>query len=213
MDVTSRQGIPVTTMHRTVVDLAASLDRDQLAAVVDEAVLRRITTLRWIQQTVDRLGGRGRAGTKLLNEILQERSDDAVPNGQLERRFIRLLDQGGIRRPIKQFPLRLPNGRIRHYDFAYPPNRLILETDGYRFHRLKDNWQRDLDDSNQLSEIGWRLLRFSWEDVTQRSDQVIAAVKKALSSTDPQRKLQFRSSHHPESGHYGVQNADTRPID
>jgi very-short-patch-repair endonuclease len=54
---------------------------------------------------------------------------------------------------------------------------------------LKDNWQRDLDDSNQLSEIGWRLLRFSWEDVTERSDYVIAAVRKALSATDPQRQL------------------------
>jgi very-short-patch-repair endonuclease len=199
--------MPVTTMHRTVVDLAGSLDRDRLAALVDEAVLRRTTTLRWIRQTVDRLGGRGRAGTKLLKEVLEERSDDAVPNGRLERRFIGLLNQERIRRPIKQFPLRLPNGRIRHYDFAYPPNRLVIETDGYRFHRLKDNWQRDLDDSNQLSEIGWRLLRFSWEDVTERSDYVIAAVKKALSGTDPQQQLPFRSSHHPESGHHDDQNA------
>jgi hypothetical protein len=144
---------------------------------------------------------------------LKEESCRTVPNGRLERRFIGLLNQGRIPRPIKQFPLRLPNDRIRHYDFAYPPNRLVIETDGYRFHRLKDNWQRDLDDSNRLSEIGWRLLRLSWEDVTERSDYVIAAVKKTLSATDPQRQLQFRSSHHPKSGHHGDRNAEDGSID
>jgi hypothetical protein len=99
VDVTTRGGLPVTTVHRTLLDLAGHLDRDRLAGVVDEAVLRRKTTLRWIRQTVDRLGGSGRSGTRLLREILDERSDDSVPNSELERRFVALVKRGGLPRP------------------------------------------------------------------------------------------------------------------
>lgn len=110
------------------------------------------------------------------------------------------------------FPLRLPNG---HSALRL---RLSAQPACHRNRRLQvppaqGDWQLDLDDSNQLSEFGWRLLRFSWEDVTERSDYVIAVVKKALSATDPQRQLQFRSSHHPESGHHGDRNAVDGSID
>lgn len=88
------------------------------------------------------------------------------------------MKRGGLPSPIKQFRVRLPGGWLRRYDLVYPAHRIAIETDGYRFHRFKADWQRDLDDINQLFEIGWRLLRFSWADLSERSDHVIDTVRR-----------------------------------
>lgn len=57
-------------------------------------------------------------------------------------------------------------------DFAWPRIRLLLETDGYAWHRQRADYRADRERANAYAELGWTLLRVTWEDVVHRPDHV-----------------------------------------
>ncbi|HVF21253.1 MAG TPA: DUF559 domain-containing protein [Mycobacteriales bacterium] len=65
-------------------------------------------------------------------------------------------------------------------DFAWPENRLIVEADGYEFHRSRASYRDDRRCGNAYTRAGWRFLRFSWEDVVDHPDEVVAHVRDLL---------------------------------
>ncbi|MDQ3784427.1 MAG: endonuclease domain-containing protein, partial [Actinomycetota bacterium] len=69
---------------------------------------------------------------------------------------------------------------VRRVDFAYPRHRLAIETFGYRWHSARRPWQRDLERGNYLQRLGWRELRFSWDDVLRREQHVTTLVREGL---------------------------------
>ena len=65
-------------------------------------------------------------------------------------------------------------------DFCWPSQRLVVEADGFAYHSSRDDYRRDRRRMNELERLGWRVLRFSWEDVTQRPDYVTTLVGACL---------------------------------
>ncbi len=65
-------------------------------------------------------------------------------------------------------------------DFAWPEQRLLVEVDGFAFHADRSRYRSDRRRTNALVLAGWRVLRFSWEDVVHRPDVVVAQVRAAL---------------------------------
>ena len=112
-----------------------------------------------------------------MRRLLAQRSPgEAVLDSTLETRFLRLLR--GARLPLPE-----PGYEVGPYrlDFAYPEIRLGIELDGYAFHSSKVAWERDLRRQNELLALGWILLRFTWTDVTQRGEAVIAEIRRHVS--------------------------------
>jgi very-short-patch-repair endonuclease len=61
---------------------------------------------------------------------------------------------------------------VGRFDFAYPDAKLIIETDGYRWHSGNQAWQRDRRRDNDLNRLGWTVLRFTAEDMKSPCDVV-----------------------------------------
>ena len=68
-------------------------------------------------------------------------------------------------------------GRV---DFAWPEQRLVVETDGFAFHADRRSYREDRRRNNALVLAGWRVLRFSWEDVLHDPAHVVEVVRTAL---------------------------------
>lgn len=66
-------------------------------------------------------------------------------------------------------------------DFAYPQAMLAIEAHGYAYHSNRLRWEHDHERRNFLTNLGWRLLEVTWDMVTNRADEVVAAVRSALS--------------------------------
>ena len=71
---------------------------------------------------------------------------------------------------------------IARIDLAYPDRLLAIEADGYRYHSGRHAWQRDLIRQTELTSRGWRVLRFSWEDVHRRPEWVVEEVVRSYAA-------------------------------
>jgi very-short-patch-repair endonuclease len=180
-DVMVSDAIPVTTPTRTLIDLAAVLSADILEEALDDALRRRLTTLRRLRWRLDALGSRGRAGTGVLAELIEARSGgQARSESVLETRFLRLLRQRGLPLPVCQHEVREGDRVLARVDFAYPAARLAVEVDGYRWHSGRARWEHDLDRRNALTARGWRIIHVTWSDLERRPDLVIRTIAAVL---------------------------------
>lgn len=179
--VMERAGLPTTNVARTVFDIALGLSKRQLRRVVDEAMTRRLLTVDDLENMLAAVGRRGRPGTARMRCLVADLGRRYIaPESELERRMIELLTDAGLPDPVRQ--LRLPwrtqvDGRV---DFAYPSARLIVECDGRRWHTTAEAFERDRRRDNQAQMAGWRVLRFTWDDVTRRPAETARQVKALL---------------------------------
>ncbi|MEK9736460.1 MAG: DUF559 domain-containing protein, partial [Candidatus Nanopelagicales bacterium] len=79
------------------------------------------------------------------------------------------------------FPVYDDDGRVAaEIDFAHEGLRIAIEVDGRAFHSDRQSFERDRARQNLLVLHGWLILRFTWEQITERPDEVIAAVHAAV---------------------------------
>lgn len=156
-DATSLRGIAVTSIPRTLVDVAGCVSRERLEAILDAALVGRKASLRRLRAYVEQTGNK--RGVGYLRRLLAER-EDGVPESELERRFIRLVRKLRLPEPARQ--VRIGSYRV---DFAYPAHRIAIELDGYRYHGSSRALRADLVRQNRLVLLGWLPLRFTWADV------------------------------------------------
>ena len=175
------EGLPVTSVARTVFDNALLQSKRQLRGVVDDAIVRRLIKVADLHETLCALGRRGRPGTAAMRELIDSVSADYVaPESELESRMLDLLERSGFPCPTKQMavPWRTSvDGRI---DMAYPDHQLIIECDGRRWHTLAESFERDRRRDNLAQAAGWRILRFTWNDVTMRPLETIRQIRTLL---------------------------------
>jgi len=170
-DVTRVDGIPCTTATRTCVDLGGVVDDDVVERAFECAVRRRITTAEYADRRARALAQRGRAGPAALLRVLARRQELAN-DSDLETRFEQLCRAAGISGFRRQVPIGL-----YVVDFADPGRRLVIELDGLETHATSGALQADLTRQNLLVLQGWRVLRFTWDDVVRRGAAVAAALR------------------------------------
>jgi very-short-patch-repair endonuclease len=105
-----------------------------------------------------------------------------VPASVLERRLLHVLKSAGLPSPVGQHRVERPDGSASYLDFAYVDSRLGIEVDGHATHATRTQRAADADRTNQLSLLGWQVLRFTYEDVTRRPTRVAATIRDALRS-------------------------------
>lgn len=181
-------GLPTTTIPRTIVDLAAILTERHLAAVLDDAVVSRKVGVGEIADVACAVGRAGKPGTQSLRAILEQRTGAALLGTPLERMGNELLL--GIEGATPEFEYPIPWRVDLRFDAAYPDHKLAIEWDSRRWHTQVAAFQKDRSRDRQAVLHGWRILRFTWEDVNDRPQAVVSAVRVALSgATHPNRGL------------------------
>jgi predicted transcriptional regulator of viral defense system/very-short-patch-repair endonuclease len=176
-DATSVEGIPVTSVGRTLVDLAGTVTKAQLAKALNEAERQRVFDLEAIERALERTHTRNGTGHAAMRQALEQlRAIGAhVTRSELEDRFLALLDAHDLPRPAT-------NATVEgmEVDACWPEQRLVVELDGWDTHATRRAFQEDRERGNALELAGWRLLRFTWADVARWRDETAATVRGAL---------------------------------
>jgi hypothetical protein len=158
-DVTVVRGIRVTSVARTLVDLAAILSIHELAQACHEAGVRYKTTPRQVEAALNRYPNA--PGRRNLRAIM--RGDAAVTLSKLERAFLRLLRQAGLPLPVTN---RVAGGR--RVDCRWSDSQVTVELDSYRFHNSRYAWERDRQRERAARAREDRFERYTWADVVER---------------------------------------------
>ena len=172
--LTTVRGIPLTTIERTLVDLGAVVPKPRVAMAVDDALRRRITTLRKLGRCLAESGGRGRRGAGVIRPILADRVGMArAPESPLETKFLTLLQQSPLPMPELQYEIRDGPLFVGRVDFAYPERKLAIEVDGFQFHSGRESFDRDRRRLSAISALGWRLQLVTKADIYDCPDATI----------------------------------------
>jgi hypothetical protein len=173
--------IPVTSAARTLIDLGAVVPVERVEEAFDSAQRKGIVDYFTVATRHDEIRQSGRNGVGPLAQLLEKRSAlDELPQSVLERRMLRLLERADLPKPECQVRVPRADGRVAFLDFAYPNVRLGIEMDGHAWHSTPTQRQRDHERQNQVVIADWTILRFTYEDVTQRPEYVESVVRRAL---------------------------------
>ncbi len=164
-DATTFRGIPVTTVPRTLVDLAGELSPDALARACHEAGVRYGTTPKAVEEVLARRPST--PGAKKLRRVLH--GDVHVTLSTLEARFLELLSENGLAPPITNRP-----AGGRRVDCRWPEQRLTVELDGYQFHNSRHSWELDRLREREARARGDEFRRYTYGDVFERPALMLA---------------------------------------
>jgi very-short-patch-repair endonuclease len=171
-DVSRTRRIPVTTPARTLLDLGAVAAVAVVESAMEDALMRRLVTFELLTRTIERLGGPGRSGAGVLRALVEERDPATAPTqSMLEDLLFGVLRRGGLPAPVRQYEV----GGVL-LDGAYPEVRLGLEADSRVWHGGRLDVQRNSEKANILLAHGWRVLHFTWFDLTRRAPYVVGTV-------------------------------------
>jgi len=184
-DIRRIDGVPTTSPTRTLIDVASVLGPEELEEILDEALARRMVTVKNLQRRIESLGRRGRKGTGLLWQLLCERvAAPRLPQSRFETRLLRMLTARGLPKPRCQFEVRLLSGRRAYLDFAYPEAMLAIEADSYWHHSSLSDWSNDRVRNNELVAAGWRVLPITHQDLMGDPALIVELLTRSLSGVE-----------------------------
>jgi hypothetical protein len=161
----------VTTVARTLVDLAAVLDLDDLARACHEAGVRYRTTPADVDAVLalrPRVAGAGK-----LHRILH--GDVRVTLSVLEKRFLKQLASAGLPLPETNRP-----AGGRRVDCRWPEERLTVEHDSYRFHHSRHSWEQDRRREREARARDDEFRRYTYGDVLEEPTLMLAELRGLL---------------------------------
>ena len=170
-DATTWHGVPVTTVPRTLVDLAARLGTGELARACHEAGIRYGTTPKDVEAVMSRRPDS--PGVNKLREIL--RGEARVTLSPLERRFLALLREAGLALPETNRP-----AGGRRVDCRWPGPRVTVELDGYRYHGSRHAWEQDRRREREARARGDEFRRYTYGDVFDDPALMLAELRALL---------------------------------
>ncbi|MHB8873885.1 MAG: hypothetical protein ACYC8T_09400 [Myxococcaceae bacterium] len=166
------RGMEVTSVHWTLAMLGKSAPPDEVEWAVDWAVRKGWTTWDELDRFVEAHARRGRAGLRVLRAVLDRRGPGFVATESLlETLYLQLLRRAGLPKPVQQFPVQ---GRGQHFrvDFAFPGQKLLVETLGRKTHAPQFNADRRRVGTLLQLMPGWLVLEFTYDQVTREAKWV-----------------------------------------
>ncbi len=173
-------GIPLTSVARTLFDLAGWIHPKRVERALETTLHRRLVTQDQILAVLSDLCEHGRGGTVLMRQLLLARGVGYVPlESGLEADFLALLAEAGMELPERQVDL---GGEcwVGRVDFYYRSIRLVIEIDGEAFHTSKLDREHDARRDAALRAAGFRVLRIEEAILRERPWEVLAMVRAAL---------------------------------
>lgn len=173
------RGVPVTSKARTLADCLRLLDRSAASAVLDRSQQRAGPSLAAVAACLPHRG----AGCAQARSLLAAADGTAF---EAERRCARVLRAARVVGWTPNYPVRI-GGRRYVLDFAFPELLIAVEIDGFAFHHDPVRFQRDRQRQNALVGAGWLVLRFTWHDLVDQPDLVVADVQAAIRRRESDR--------------------------
>jgi very-short-patch-repair endonuclease len=174
---TTHNGIPITTVPRTILDMATVLDVRGIERAINEAEIKRLWDELSLHDLLHRY--RGRPGTGNLRAALRKRSEGATATkSDLEELFIAFADTARLPRPET-------NVHIEgiEVDCAWRKQRVIVEVDSWEIHRTRAAFERDREKSRVLQAAGWRCVPITYLQLNHASSEVACDVRRLLGET------------------------------
>jgi hypothetical protein len=168
LETTTLDGIPVTTLPRTLADLADVLEPRQVEKALEAVEARSLLDV----AAIDAIAAAhpGRRGPALVRRLARGDLGHTTRSG-LEDAFLELCDRHGIPRPVKNA---IVDGE--EVDCHWPGTRLIVELDGYGWHRTRAAFRRDRAKTRRLVARGWIVLRLADEEVHTVAPRIAAEI-------------------------------------
>lgn len=146
--------MPVTSLARTIVDLASVSDLDRLAEILDPLLVSgRLQPGRLLRVVDEIVVAPGRHGTNLLRTALDVWMAPIQPGSAAEVRLLRRLHEQGFGGFVTQHEV-VANGSVFRLDVAWPEDKVLLEYSGRAFHGPR-RWERDERRATLLKMLGW----------------------------------------------------------
>lgn len=169
-DIVEVRGLRVTELALTVVEAAV---RPRRNVKLFDAALQRRADLPSLWRA--HMRNKGRYGSPAARMLLQAADDGA--QSQAERILIQLLRSAKITGWKANYP-------VAGYkvDVGFPKQKVAVEVDGFAFHSDSEDFHQDRRRQNAIALAGWQVLRFTWLDLTEYPDRVIAEILHAISA-------------------------------
>jgi very-short-patch-repair endonuclease len=156
-DVTVHNGLPVTSVARTLVDLAATRPARHVERALEQAYVQRLLAPGALEDALGRARGRR---TAVLRALIKDKQRSTVTRSQLEEAFLAIVRGIGLPDPEVNEPL-----HGYEPDFLWREKRLVIETDGYGTHSTRRAFEHDRRRDVELALHGYSVHRFSHDQV------------------------------------------------
>jgi len=165
-----------TTASRTIIDLARTGSPAELERAIDSAIRDGLSSPGFLHRRLSALRGSGRAGVRLLDELLV----DSGGHSDLERTFLRLVREAGLPRPTCQRIFRRDGRTLARVDFSFEPSPVIAEVSGRRGHSSDAERAKDGRRRNELQHLGHIVLDFTDGQVRHDPAYVVHTLRRHL---------------------------------
>jgi very-short-patch-repair endonuclease len=172
-DITEIDGIPVTTLPRTLLDLAEVVPKDHVIRALTEAERKEIIDLRALEAVMAR--SPGRRGLKPLREILADAVIEPETIEEFEHRFSQFLHEARLPKPLVNV---LVEGK--RVDAYWPHAQVVVELDSWKFHRHRKAFEDDREWSAILTLAEYKVIRVTWRQLTREPDKLAARLRALL---------------------------------
>ena len=177
-EVRRRQGLPVTSPARTLLDFAEVAPLDELEQAVAEARRSGLVRDGELEAQVER--SPGRHGVKPLRALLKREGGPAFTRSKAEKRLLALIRRARLPPPRCNVPV-----AGHEVDFLWPASKLVVEFDSWEFHRGRDAFEKDRRRDADLLLGGYRVLRITWRRLAEEPETVVAQIATALAERRP----------------------------
>jgi hypothetical protein len=169
-EITEVDGISVTTVARTTVDLCGVLNPHQVLKLIEQADRSHVLDVLALQRVISRCPNRKGLGT--LRRVLSDYTGPPAIRSDLERRFVALITEAGLPMPLLNVPL-----AGYTVDAYWPQWRLVVELDGRGYHLGPRQFETDRIRDAALQRIRCRVLRVTDKRMTSSPAAVIDDVR------------------------------------
>lgn len=177
-ETTVRHGIQVSTAARTVFDLAAVVEPEEVARAIEKLEVRRLLGPVPLATLLERYPGRAGAGA--IRKGLRAVGGTTIPTrSELEDRFLSLLERHGLPRPLVNYPITTRRTTFE-CDCAWLDACLVVELDGYAFHAERTAYEEDRMRDRALEVAGWRVIRLTWAQLASEEAEIATDLEALL---------------------------------
>jgi very-short-patch-repair endonuclease/predicted transcriptional regulator of viral defense system len=177
-DATIVDGIPCTTLARTLLDLAEVVSPRSLERAIEQAEVLRLFDLRAVEEVLARANGR--RGAAKLRAVLAGLEEPALTDTEVEERFLALCRAASLPSPEVNQWLNIDDEPAIKADFLWRAERVVIETDGWESHGTRQAFERDRRRDERLKLAGYQPLRFTRRRIVSDPSGVMKTVAQLL---------------------------------
>jgi very-short-patch-repair endonuclease len=172
-DVRMHRGLPVTAPARCLLDHAADVDDDEIERALAEARMRRLVSDADLQGALERAPTRPGAGR--LARVMRSVSGSIITRSKAERLVLRLIADAEL--PMPEVNAKLLGFEV---DFLWRARNLVLEFDGFEFHRHRHQFEADRHRVQVLTAAGYRVIQVTWRQLCEEPMALAVRIGQAL---------------------------------